>query len=319
MNEAPPEVLALAERQYGAVARAQARAAGWERYDECRAVNRGAWIYATRRVLVRSGSPSSFKRDAMVALLDAGLGSVLSFATGAAQYKLAGFARYPVHVSRPRSSRYVASRAGIVHQPIYLPPHHLLRVNGLPVTSPTRTLFDLANDPDMHPSRIERAVNSAWAARLTSRARLVAMEDEWCKRGRRGSAFFHEYLEMRPPGWKPPASSLENRFLHLISEAGMPAPISQIDVGDDESWIGRIDCADPEFPNLLAEIDSDRFHVAPLDVASDQARDARLTAAGLIIERFQEFDVWYRPSDVVARWRAARAQARAMHAAPTSQ
>lgn len=311
MTDVPPEVLALAAQQFGAIARGQARRLGWTERQERRARHRGEWTLETRRVLVRTGSARSFKRDAMVALLDAGDGSALSFPTGAASYRVAGFPRYPIHVSRPRDLRNRKSTIAIVHQPMYLPPHHLLRVDGLPVTSPTRTLFDLANDPGMHPKRVERAIDSAWAARLTSRARLLRMEDEWCERGRRGSAFIHEFLATRGPDYVPPESGLEARFIHLITEAGMPAPRSQVDAGDDESWIGRIDCVDPEFPHLMAEIDSDRFHIAPLDKASDERRDERLTAAGCTVVRFTEFKVWHRGREVVEEWRTARAEARA--------
>ena len=175
---------------------------------------------------------------------------------------------------------------------------------------PDRALFDLAHLRGIHPHRLERAVNSAWADRLTSRKQLVRMEAEWCEQGRRGSAFMHEYLAGRPVGWEPPASRLEGRFIDLIVDAGMPAPRSQANVGDDESWIGRVDCRDPDFPKLLAEIDSDRFHIAPLDAASDAKRDDRLVAAGFRIVRFNEFDVWHRPNEVVARWREARSRMR---------
>ncbi|HVE93286.1 MAG TPA: hypothetical protein VNB24_00090, partial [Acidimicrobiales bacterium] len=242
MKATPPEVLALAERQFGALGRSQARALGWAWRDEDRAVRHGEWCRETSHVLVRAGSPKTFKRDAMVGLLDAGKGSTLSFLTAAACYRMAGFSRYPIHVSRLHSRRRNPSAIAVVHQPVYLPPHHLLRVDGLPVTSPTRTLFDLANDPGMHPKRVERAIDSAWAARLTSRARLLRMEDEWCERGRRGSAFIHEFLATRGPNYGPPASALAARFIHIIPEAGMPAPRSQVDAGDDESWIGRIVC-----------------------------------------------------------------------------
>jgi len=316
MGGVPDEVLALASKQFGAVERAHASALGWTARQQRSAVTRGDWKVASKRVLVRTGSPESFERDAMVALLDAGPGSVLGFTTSIAQYRVPGFPRYPIHVSRPRGGRSRKSTVAIVHQPTYLPSHHLLVVNGLPCTSPTRALFDLAHMKDIHPERLKRAVNSAWADRLTSRELLVRMEKEWCEQGRRGSAFMHEYLEERPVGWTPPASRLEGRFIQLIVEAGMPAPTSQANVGDDESWIGRVDCRDPEFPKLLAEIDSDRFHIAPLDAASDESRDDRLAAAGFTIVRFTEFKVWHRPNEVVNEWRAERAKMRRSQTRP---
>lgn len=310
MARVPEEVLVLAATQFGAIGRSQARALGWSYEQERSATENGDWQLSTKRVLTRTGAPQSFARDAMVALLDAGGGSVLSMTTSVATFGVPGFSRYPIHVSRPRGTRSRESKVATVHQPTYLPSHHLLVVNGLPCTSPTRALFDLASMREVHPQRLKRAVNSAWADRLTSRELLTRMEAEWCERGRRGSAFMHEYLEERPIGWTPPASRLEGRFIELIVGAGMPSPLSQANVGDDDSWIGRVDLRDPEFPKLLAEIDSDRFHIAPLDAASDENRDERLTAAGFRIVRFSEFKVWHRPSEVIAEWRTERARMR---------
>ncbi len=67
---------------------------------------------------------------------------------------------------------------------------------------------------------------------------------------------------------------------------------------------------DPDLP-LIAEIDSDRFHVALLDAESDEARDERLTAAGFKVIRFPERRIWHDGRGVVDEWRDARHQLRA--------
>ena len=195
------------------------------------------------------------------------------------------------------------------HHPRLLPASHLVRrPNGLIVTSPTRTLADLAG-MDLHPKRVERAINSTWANGLTDRRRLGVMAKEWCERGRPGSAFLHEYLDSRALDWTPPASNLAARFIQIVVDAGMPEPISEVNLGDNERWLGRVDCLDPEYA-LVAEIDSERFHAAPLDKASDAARDVAMGLAGFDTERFREFEVWHRPKEVADRWREARDRAR---------
>ena len=183
--------------------------------------------------------------------------------------------------------------------------HRVVRNDGLRLTTPTRALFDVANFGDIHPKALERAINNAWARRLTSGELLARMAEEWCERGGKGSAMLRSYLEDRPVGWQPPESNLERRFCALVTEAGMPAPVRQKNVGSDTAWIGRVDVCDPELP-LIAEINSDLFHAAPLDTESDENRYARLEEAGFRVESFSEHELWYQRLQVVERWQRAR-------------
>ena len=84
-------------------------------------------------------------------------------------------------------------------------------------------------------------------------------------------------LADRSDGYIPPASETEARFRDLVREAGLPDPVRQLDVGDDEAWIGRVDVAYPP-ARLLIELDSRRHHSSKLDVEADAARDRRLRA-----------------------------------------
>lgn len=195
------------------------------------------------------------------------------------------------------------------HDTLFLPPHHVLEVNGLLVTSPTRTAADLGRLKSIHPLRAARAVESMWAAGLTNRSLLCSMADEWCERGRRGSAFLHRFLDERGAEFRPPESNLERRFCQVITDAGFPRPIAQVDSGNETTRFGRVDFRDPEVP-LIAEVDSDRYHLAPLDVANDLARDSAAADSGFEVERFREFEVWHDRDTVVERWRNARARAR---------
>jgi very-short-patch-repair endonuclease len=61
---------------------------------------------------------------------------------------------------------------------------------------------------------------------------------------------------------------------------------------------------------LIAEIDSDRFHAAPLDAAADAKRDDDMRRAGFEVVRFTESEVWYKPREVVGRWREMRREVR---------
>jgi very-short-patch-repair endonuclease len=260
-------------------------------------------------VLLLTSAPTTFDRDAWVGLYEGGPTAAITTDSALACWGVPGFSQRPIHIGHERN-RTTASLEGVVwHESRFWPDDHRMLLNGMPIVTPTRALFDLANANDVNPQRVERAINNAWARRLTSGELLQKMLDEWCKRGRRGSAFLREYLAARPIDWQTPESNLERRFVELIVKAGMPEPKRQRNIGDDASWIGRIDMCDPELP-LLGEIDSDLFHTAPLDASADAERDDRLTAAGFRVERFPERQIWYEPGTVVERWRRARHETR---------
>ncbi|HVT78756.1 MAG TPA: DUF559 domain-containing protein [Acidimicrobiales bacterium] len=309
MKSADRRALETAARQFGAVSQEQLQLAGLTNRQIRDRVTGEELIRFGVRALAFAGSADVFERRAMCVLLEFPGGS-LSFPTAAAHFGVTGYELEPIHVSVPRRTRpRTIDLDVVVHRPLYLPEHHLTQFdNGLVFTTPTRTAADIANLPTTTASRAERVVETLWAARLTDRTRLARMAGEWCERGRRGSAFLHAFLDARPAEWLPPESNLERRFIKLIADAGMPRPRSQVDSGG-EDWFGRVDLRDPELP-LIAEIDSDRFHAAPLDRASDAARDEAAERAGFTVERFREHDVWHNPSDVIARWRAARLRVR---------
>ena len=292
--------------------RRSARAVGLSGKSLARAIRNGEWLTPTTALLVLAGAPASFERDAWIGLLDNGDESALSHNTALALANVPGFQLRPIHVTRGRAGGRASVDGLVVHRSrLWLPSHRLVRKDGLRVTTPTRALFDVANHGDIHPMALERAINNAWSRRLTSGELLYRMAEEWCERGRKGSAMLRSYLEARPIAWQPPASNVEARFGAIVAAAGMPAPVRQKNVGSGAEWIGRVDMCDPELP-LIAEIDSDLFHAAPLDAASDAIRYERLAEAGFRVESFSEHEVWYEKHAVIDRWRSARNEVRAM-------
>jgi hypothetical protein len=307
----------LALAQYGAVSRQQAKAIGLSYVGLGRRVASGPWREETDRVIVSATARDCFELRASVAVLDAGAGAVLSHPTATRVFDVPGFTDSPIHVSRPRQNAHTPPDGVIWHHSRFLPDHHILIVNGLAVTTPARMIADLASLADLpdsfprvlHPKKVERIADSAFAMGLFRRSDLEAMEKEWCRRGRRGSVWLHEYLESRPKNWVPPASNVARRFVQLIKDAGMPEPRSEVNVGNANRWLGRVDCLDPELP-LIAEIDSDRYHVAPLDSESDARRDIDMGDSGFATIRFTESEIWFDPQGTVARWRAKRDEVR---------
>ena len=133
-------------------------------------------------------------------------------------------------------------------------------------TRVARTLCDLAGV--LHPGRTERAIDNCLAMGIATPGTLQAAFSDLASRGRKGTAVMRRLLADRSDGYVPPASELEARFRDLVRDAGLPEPVRQLDVGDDEAWIGRVDVAYPP-ARLLIELDSRRHHSSKLDGEAD--------------------------------------------------
>jgi very-short-patch-repair endonuclease len=95
---------------------------------------------------------------------------------------------------------------------------------------------------------------------------------------------------------------LEARALEVIRSAGLPEPVRQLDIGDANGWVGRVDLAYPD-RRLVIEVDSDIHHSTLVDRRADELRDHRLRSAGWTVARITEVEL-ARPGSVADRLRA---------------
>ncbi|HEX6310704.1 MAG TPA: hypothetical protein VF152_03685, partial [Acidimicrobiia bacterium] len=264
------DLLVAGEQQYGVVARWQARGLGVSRAQVARRVRSRELEVVTPVVLRLRGAPVDERQRAMAAVLDAGPGAVLSHETAAAVWGLPGFDIRDVHVSRPRSGVRRGSLLPWIHQPSCLPPEHVTVLEHFPLTTPARTLFDLAGR--VFPQRVERALENAWSKGLVDGTRLVAVLDVLGTRGRPGTRLMRALVAARGRDYVPPASGLEGRFRDILSRAGLPAMERQVDLGGGQ-WLGRVDFFDRE-TGIVVQIDSERYHAALIDKRADAAQTA---------------------------------------------
>jgi very-short-patch-repair endonuclease len=275
---------------------------------------RSGWVALTPRVLVRRGAERTFHQRLMAAVLDAGPNAFLSHAAAAALWRIAGFGLLhlrQIDVTRPRGGTRRPSAIAHIHEVLDLEPDHMTVLDGIPVSTPTRTIFELAGS--VHPHRAERACDSAWAKNLTSRALLDRMLEDWADRGRAGTVLMRELLEARAFGYVPPASNLESRFNHL-AEKHMIGPFRrQIDLGG-QTWIGRVDFLHERCP-LVVEVLSELYHAALVDEDADARRFAQLREVGFEVEPVWDHELWGDPGPALERIRAAERRARSLVAA----
>jgi very-short-patch-repair endonuclease len=298
---------ALATRQHALVAVFQLYGLGATATEVSRLTRARGWERVTDRVLARAGSPDTLERQLMAAVLDASPGAVLSCTTAAHLWGAPGFRSTPVHVTRHRGVSRRGTPLATVHEVVDLRPQHVKLVRGIPVTSPTRTVFDLASV--VHEGRVERFLDWAWSERLLDGAGLLRTVRELAKRGRTGSALLRQLVADRGPGYVPPASGLERRFEEVMGRHGLAAYRRQVDCGG-EDWTGRVDYRHRELP-LVVEINSERYHAALVDQRADAARREALERAGHEVVVVWDVEVWHEPLVAVARVRSAEADVRA--------
>jgi very-short-patch-repair endonuclease len=162
----------------------------------------------------------------------------------------------------------------------------------IPVTSPARTLLDLA--PLLHPRQLEAAINEADKLGLVDPESLRAALDEY--RGATGAPALRRVLDRQT--FALTDSELERRFLRLVRRVGFPTPKTQQRVGGF-----RVDFFWPEF-QLVVETDGLRYHRTPAQQTKDRMRDQALVAAGFTVLRFAHAQVRYHPEHVVMTLRA---------------
>jgi very-short-patch-repair endonuclease len=296
------QIEALATRQHSLVAVWQLDALGARGQEISRLRRAPWWAPVTPRVLGLRGVPDSADRSVMAAVLDASPGAVVCRAASAAMWGAPGTRRLPIELLRPRGVSRRPSALAVVHEVMAIHPSHVKQMRGIPLTSPARTVFDLA--ACVHPDRLERLVDWFWSERLLDGATLVSVASELCKRGRSGSRLMREVVAARGPGYVPPASNLERRFAQILRDHGLPEMRRQVDSGG-ASWSGRVDFRDFLLP-LIVEVQSERYHTALVDQAEDLRRRQRLEADGFLVAEVWDTEVWHQPATVADRVLQAR-------------
>ena len=222
----------------------------------------------------------------MAAVLVCGDGAVLSHSSAGALWGLC-LQEWEIEISIPL--RRNVRRPGIrVHRRRVLSASDLRERSGIPVTSPIRTLIDLA--PRMSIAQRERAINEADRRDLVSPSELRVALDR-TERGP-GVGLLRATLDHRT--FALTESELERRFIPLALKAGLPTPLTRQHVNGY-----RVDFYWPEL-GLVVETDGLRYHRTPAQQARDRRRDQAHTAAGLITLRFTHEQVRYEPTDVTS-------------------
>lgn len=289
---APPDaaVARIAARQRGVVTRRQLRAAGLGPKAIAHRLQRGRLHPVHRGVyLVGHTAPPKLALET-AALLAAGRHAVLSHRTAAHLWGLLPQPGPRIHLSLVDRRSPRPSPTVIVHRPRTLSAREHSTLEGLPVTTPLRTIADLAGAATT--SELERAVHEAEVRRLVTRRDLVDAVDRLS--GRRGITTLRTVVS-EARGRLITRSEAETRFLSLVDKARLPQPEANVQLGAyevDALWRDQ---------RLVVEIDGFRYHSTRSAFERDRLRDAELQAAGLRVMRVTWRQVTDEPEAVVAR------------------
>ena len=261
-------VVAVAGRQHGCVSLAQLVDAGLTRRAVARRVERG-WLLRRHRGVYLIGPLEAPLSRLMAATLALGPGAVVSHEAAAEAWRLLPGGD-PVDVTLARDGP--RSRPGIrVHRVAHLPAEDAARHRNLPLTSPARTLLDLATI--LTPGDLARAVERAEVSNLTTHAELTRYLTS--RRSSRGAARLERALHPT----QLTRSEAERRFLDLIRDARLPTPAANTRVAGHE-----VDFLWPA-KRLIVEIDGYAFHSSRAAFERDRVRDADLQARGYRVVR----------------------------------
>jgi very-short-patch-repair endonuclease len=180
--------------------------------------------------------------------------------------------------------------------------------DGIRITSPPRTLFDLS--AKLSDERIHSIVEQLLHSDACTMATLLETGGRLGERGRPGSARFARVLSERPSGLKAVASDLELRLERALLAAGLPRPERQAEVRLRNGQLVHPDFLwRPEAEAL--EVDHATFHGGKLDQYYDKWRDRQLRLVGIRVTRVTDQDIAQRLGGVVADVTAILAASRA--------
>jgi very-short-patch-repair endonuclease len=275
----------LAGRQHGVVARWQLVAMGMTPRAINYRIERGR-LHPVFKGVYAVGRPQVTRLGRwMAAVLACGEGAVLSHRSAAAHLGL-GEEGGQIEVSVPRDVRRADIR---VHRrsAAFDGTEHL----GIPVTTPTQTLIDLA--PSRPSSELVRMINEASKLELIDWDELAAFT---AASSARGAAALRRILDRQTLALTD--SELERMFLPIAHAAGLDTPLTR-------RWLDgyRVDFYWPDL-GLVVETDGLRYHRTPLTQARDARRDQVHLVAGRTPVRFTHAQVAYSPDEVEKTLRA---------------
>jgi very-short-patch-repair endonuclease len=278
-------IAAFADGRHGVITSAQLGSLGLSR-DAIDSRIRSGYLHRQYRGVYAVGRPGLTTEGRFPAVVVAcGDRAVLSHTSAAILWGLLPERGPRIDVTVPSVGGRKRRRAVIVHRSP-LPADDVTVKEAIPVTTPVRTLIDLA---DVLPRRaLERALDEAAYLRLD----LTGLRPV---PGRRGAGLLASVLAVHDAGSTRTRSELEERMLALCRRAALPTPDLNEDVEGYETDFSWPDA------RLVVETDGWAAHGTRRAFEDDRLRDAELMAAGWRVLRVTRSRLKRDPAAVAAQ------------------
>lgn len=286
----------LARRGHGAFTRAEAVEAGVPNSSLQRRLKAQVVVRLYPGVYSTAALRPSWMRDLAAALAWGGESAIVSHRSAARLWQLPGFPLV-VEISLPRALK-PPRRGLVIHSQIVESDDRRL-IERVPVTSPARTIVDLATVVER--PQLAIALDDALRRRLVDIRDLEARAARM--KGRRGTRRLRDLLLARGDG---PAieSPLESGVFELLRANGIH-PVRQYAIRDEGRLIARVDFAFPP-EKLIVEVDGYLWHSSRPDWERDRQRRNELSSRGWRVLHVTSKQLREAPANFVAQVRRAR-------------
>ena len=295
MTTVPSDVLTLLQCQGGLARRQDLRTAGLSRRRLQRLLAEGELRPLAGDVVTVWPEPGP---DEAARAATVGLRGTASHTSAARAWGIELVQRdSPVEVTVGRDRSRASWPAAVVHRRD-LAPEDVVLVDGLRLTTPLRTVLDLARSLPLE--QAVAAADSALRSGLVTLDALLAAARALPTA--RGLSRVSRVVSLVDPS---SGSVLESVCRVLFALAGLPAAHTQFSVrGPGGRILGRVDFAWPE-QRLVVETDGFAFHADRRSYRDDRRRTNALVVAGWRVLRFSWEDVLHDPANVVQAVRTA--------------
>jgi hypothetical protein len=293
----------LASTQHALITRSQALGLGMTlRQLEYRITDR-VFVKVHDGVYRCAGTPQTRHQQLLAACLAVGDPSAASHRSAGAVHGVwsVGDEHLEITVGRDRSPELAGV---IVHRIADLSPRWVVTIDGVPVTTPARTLVDLGAVLPL--GSVSKALDRAIGRQLVSLAEVRAALDAVARKGRAGVGVIRVLLDERQAGPGRP-SVLQERLRTLVRRHAVPEPVPEFTVLDGHGqFVGAVDFAYPELKYAI-EVDGYEPHTSLRAFRHDRARQNDLVDLGWVVHRFTWDDVDRHPARVAHRIRTRHA------------
>jgi very-short-patch-repair endonuclease len=280
LTPADHRLFAFARTHHSVFSTAEAADAGLTK-DQIRVRAAHLWERIFDGVFRIPGATPTWHGSLRAATLAAGSGAAISHRSAAALYSLPGRRDDLIELTCKRWDRAVRSDL-CVHESRRLDERDIQLVDGIPATTPERTILDLAAIFP-NPNYLEFAIHAARRNRLITFESTKTMFDRHARRGLKGVRAMREVLERWSPDSRPTDSDMETMLLQALRRNGLPEPVLQFEVRDTlGGLIARCDAAYPA-ARIAIEYDSKQEHSDEFQLTRDARRSNALQAEGYAV------------------------------------